>query len=102
MVRLTQTGFAASQAVLAGLGIGIGMRRVADATGDLVRVLPEVKVPSLPLWVTAHRELRGTPREGRVRRARRGACCAVTSKGPCVGTRRPASTMPRSTPRTPP
>jgi len=50
------------QAVLAGLGIGIGMRRVADAAGDLVRVLPEVKVPSLPLWLTAHRELRGTPR----------------------------------------
>jgi DNA-binding transcriptional LysR family regulator len=50
------------QAVLAGVGIGIGMRRVADATGDLVRVLPAVKVPSLPLWLTAHRELRGTPR----------------------------------------
>jgi hypothetical protein len=38
------------------------MRRVADAASDLLRVLPEVKVPSLPLWITAHRELSGTPR----------------------------------------
>ena len=50
------------QAVLAGLGVGIGMRRVADTGGDLVRVLPEGEVPSLPLWATAHRELHGTLR----------------------------------------
>jgi DNA-binding transcriptional LysR family regulator len=50
------------QAVLAGLGIGVGMERVARQASDLVRVLREVKVPSLPLWITAHREVRGTPR----------------------------------------
>ena len=50
------------QAVAAGLGIGIGPQRVAALSPQLVRVLPEVKVPQLPLWITAHRELRGTPR----------------------------------------
>ena len=50
------------QAVVAGLGIGIGMQQVAATESELVRVLPDVKVPNLPLWLTAHRELRGTPR----------------------------------------
>jgi DNA-binding transcriptional LysR family regulator len=50
------------QAVRAGLGIGIGMHEVARRTPELQQVLREVKVPSLPLWITAHRELRSTPR----------------------------------------
>ncbi|MBS0444886.1 MAG: LysR family transcriptional regulator [Proteobacteria bacterium] len=50
------------QAVSAGLGIGVGMERVAAQTPDVVRVLRDVEVPPLPLWITAHRELRGTPR----------------------------------------
>jgi DNA-binding transcriptional LysR family regulator len=50
------------QAVVAGLGIGIGMHEVARRTPELQPVLKEVKVPSLPLWITAHRELRSTPR----------------------------------------
>jgi len=50
------------QAVLAGLGIGIGMHEVARRTPELQPVLRDVKVPSLPLWITAHRELRSTPR----------------------------------------
>lgn len=50
------------QAVLAGLGIGVGMHVVARRTPELRQVLREVKVPSLPLWITAHRELRSTPR----------------------------------------
>jgi DNA-binding transcriptional LysR family regulator len=49
-------------AVLAGLGIGVGLQRVAILSSELVRVLSEVRLPSLPLWLTAHRELRGTPR----------------------------------------
>lgn len=49
-------------AVLAGLGIGVGMDRVAALSADVVRVLPEWPVPPLPLWITAHRALRGTPR----------------------------------------
>ena len=49
-------------AVLAGLGIGVGMAQVAALSPQLVRVLPKLPVPPLPLWLTAHRELRGTPR----------------------------------------
>ena len=50
------------QAVLAGLGIGVTTQRVAALSPQLVRVLPKVMIPPLPLWITAHRELRGTPR----------------------------------------
>lgn len=50
------------QAVLAGLGLGVTTQRVAALSPQLVRVLPKVAIPPLPLWLTAHRELRGTPR----------------------------------------
>jgi DNA-binding transcriptional LysR family regulator len=50
------------QAVVAGMGLGIGMKRVAQRTPELQQVLRDVPVPSLPLWLTAHRELRNTPR----------------------------------------
>jgi DNA-binding transcriptional LysR family regulator len=50
------------QAVVAGMGLGIGMKRVAQRSPQLREVLHHVPVPSLPLWLTAHRELRHTPR----------------------------------------
>jgi DNA-binding transcriptional LysR family regulator len=50
------------QAVLAGLGIGVTTQRVAALWPQVERVLPKVALPPLPLWLTAHRELRGTPR----------------------------------------
>ncbi len=50
------------EAVRAGLGIGITMQRVAARDPNLVRLLPEFAVPPLPVWLTAHRELRATPR----------------------------------------
>lgn len=50
------------QAVLAGLGIGAMTQRVAALSPELVRVLPKLPIPPLQLWLTAHRELRGTPR----------------------------------------
>ncbi len=50
------------QAVLAGMGIGAGLRRVAASSPQLVQVLAELAIPPLQLWITAHRELRGTPR----------------------------------------
>ncbi|MEQ1684580.1 MAG: LysR family transcriptional regulator [Burkholderiaceae bacterium] len=50
------------QAVRAGLGIGVCLKRVAVLAPELVRVLPSVPLAPLPLWITAHRELRGTPR----------------------------------------
>ena len=50
------------QAVLAGLGIGVMVQSVAAGFAQVVRVLPQVAIAPLPLWITAHRELRGTPR----------------------------------------
>jgi len=50
------------QAVLAGLGIGVVTQRVALQSPQVVRVLSKVPIAPLPLWITAHRELRGTPR----------------------------------------
>jgi DNA-binding transcriptional LysR family regulator len=50
------------RAVVAGMGLGIGMKRVAQRKPELQQVLCDVPVPSLPLWLTAQRELRHTPR----------------------------------------
>lgn len=50
------------EALRAGLGVGVGLQRLAARDPALVRVLPEVAIPPLPLWLTAHRELRDTPR----------------------------------------
>jgi DNA-binding transcriptional LysR family regulator len=54
------------QAVVAGLGIGVMTQRVAALFPQVVRVLPKVAIAPLPMWITAHRELRGTPRLKRV------------------------------------
>jgi DNA-binding transcriptional LysR family regulator len=50
------------QAVIAGLGAGVTLARLGDANPQLVRVLPEQPMPSLPVWLAAHRELRDVPR----------------------------------------
>lgn len=50
------------EAVRAGLGIGIGLQALAARDPALTQVLTELEVPALPLWLTAHRELRDTPR----------------------------------------
>jgi DNA-binding transcriptional LysR family regulator len=50
------------QAVCAGLGVGVGLRRIAERSADLVRVLREVPIEPLPCWLVMHREWRGTPR----------------------------------------
>lgn len=49
-------------AVCAGLGIGVGLQAVAATAPGVERVLPEAVIPPLPVWLTVHRELRGTPR----------------------------------------
>lgn len=54
------------EALRAGMGIGIGMQALAARDPALVQVLPELSVPALPMWLTAHRELRDTARLRRV------------------------------------
>jgi DNA-binding transcriptional LysR family regulator len=50
------------EALRAGMGIGVGMQALAARDPAVMRVLPEIEVPALPMWLTAHRELRDTPR----------------------------------------
>ncbi len=50
------------EALRAGMGIGIGLQALAARDPALVHVLHELAVPPLPMWLTAHRELRDTPR----------------------------------------
>lgn len=50
------------EAVRAGLGIGFTIEPVAQRSPEVVRVLREIALPPLPVWLTAHRELRGSAR----------------------------------------
>jgi len=52
--------------VEAGAGIGFGQLYVGKQSGKVVRILPDMQIGSLPMWVAAHRELRTSLR---VRRA---------------------------------
>lgn len=48
--------------VKAGMGIGFGQRVMGDPDPDLVPVWPDMPIASMPVWLTAHRELRMSPR----------------------------------------
>ncbi len=50
------------QAVRAGLGLGFVADYLAATDKDVVPVLPMVKVPPLPIWLTVHREIRTSRR----------------------------------------
>lgn len=50
----------------AGLGIVATQRLVAQAIGGVVEISANLELPSLPIYLTAHRELRHTPRIRRV------------------------------------
>jgi len=49
-------------AVRAGLGIGFCQVPLAANEPDLVRLLPDLAIPSLPVWLAAHRDLRASRR----------------------------------------
>ena len=49
-------------AVRAGVGLGIVMVPLAQRLPELVPVLPGLPLPVLPVWLTAHRELRASQR----------------------------------------
>lgn len=50
------------QAVKQGAGIGFAQKPLFDAEPDLETVLPELRIPHLPVWLTAHRDIRHAPR----------------------------------------
>lgn len=49
-----------------GCGIGFAQINVAEQMPELEAVLPELPLPSLPLWLAAHEGMRQTPRIRRV------------------------------------
>ena len=50
------------QAVRAGLGIGFVSDYLAATDKEVVAVLPMIKVPPIPIWLTVHREIRTSRR----------------------------------------
>ncbi len=48
------------QAIRSGLGIGFVSRHVAATDPNVRRVLPELPIPPLPMWLAVHREIRGS------------------------------------------
>jgi len=52
--------------VRAGCGIGVAAISIAGDDPNIERVLPELDIPELPIWLTAHEALRSSPRIRRV------------------------------------
>jgi DNA-binding transcriptional LysR family regulator len=50
------------EAVRAGLGVGFLADYLARMDGELVPLLPMLKIAPLPVWLTVHREIRTSPR----------------------------------------
>jgi DNA-binding transcriptional LysR family regulator len=50
------------EAVRAGLGIGFLADYLARTDSGLVPILPMIKIPALPIWLTVHREIRTSRR----------------------------------------
>ena len=49
-------------AVRAGLGIGFISTYLIATDGTVQPVLPQLRLPEFPLWITVHRELRTSTR----------------------------------------
>jgi DNA-binding transcriptional LysR family regulator len=50
------------EAVRAGLGVGFVADYLARMDNQLVPLLPMIRIPPLPIWLTVHREIRTSPR----------------------------------------
>ena len=50
------------EAVRAGLGIGFCANYLARTDPDVLRILPTIALPELPMWLTVHREIRTSQR----------------------------------------
>jgi DNA-binding transcriptional LysR family regulator len=54
------------EAIKAGLGIGFAQRMLVAREADVEQVLPDLPLPSLPMWLTIHEDLRTSARIRRV------------------------------------
>ncbi len=54
------------EALRAGLGIAFVSHYLASTDRKIVRVVPQIRIPDLPVWLTTHREIQGNPRIRRV------------------------------------
>lgn len=52
--------------VVEGLGVGFMQRRIGDAEPRVRRILPDLELAALPMWLTAHSELKTNRRIRRV------------------------------------
>ncbi len=50
------------QLVRAGAGIGVVQTSIADNEPNVVKLLPDLELPGLPVWLTAHQAIRRSPR----------------------------------------
>jgi len=53
----SQSGVVAWEMVRQGLGIGVMMHDIADPCPEIIRLLPDLPVIPVPIWLTTHREL---------------------------------------------
>ena len=53
-------------AITSGVGIGIAQVPLIRRHADLVTFLPDLPIPSLPMWITMHKDVRTSPRIRRV------------------------------------
>lgn len=66
------------QLVRAGGGVGIMQQAVGEADGAVERIMPDLSLPRLPVWLTAHEAVRRVPRVARVWDALATALCALS------------------------
>jgi DNA-binding transcriptional LysR family regulator len=64
--------------VRAGGGLGVLQRAIGEREPLVERVLPDLALPSLPVWLTAHEALRQVPRVARVWEALTTALAALS------------------------
>jgi DNA-binding transcriptional LysR family regulator len=50
------------QAIRAGLGIGFIANYVSRTDTAVTRILPNLKLPDIPIWLVVHREIQGNKR----------------------------------------
>jgi DNA-binding transcriptional LysR family regulator len=53
----SDNGVTAWDMVRQGLGVGVMMQEIADLTPEVERILPDLDVIPVPVWLTTHREL---------------------------------------------